>query len=227
METAPSRHKETPASEILDRLVAREGAGSHRYCMPAIARSAQSFVRDSADFADAVHHLALLHGKYPGVIDHAAGRIADAPARHWLSHAVDGLARERAYLGRIVVAVGPLPSTSGHHQSTTIVAQQSRALEMLAQSDRRGCAIGAAMALVLDWRSIRAMLDGGAARLGIDPPAFTLPDQSQTLATLDELEETLPIGRAVQFGACQMLSQHRGLWDLLEARAEVRRANPF
>jgi hypothetical protein len=124
----------------------------------------------------------------------------------------------------VTVAAGPAPSTAGLSNCEALVSQQRHALDMLAQSDRRGCAIGAAMALVLDWQAIRAILDGGAARLGIDPRECQLPGSSETLTLLSELEEEHPIGRAVQFGATQLLGQHRGVWDLLQARAQVRRA---
>lgn len=211
-------------SDLLEGLVEREGTAGHGYCVAAIARTPDGFVRNTTDFADAVHHLSLLHGHVPGLIDHAANRVADNAARGWLLKAVDGFARERLYLNAIVVAAGPLPSTAGQDQVTTIVAQQTRALDMLAQSDRRGCAIGAAMALVLDWVAIRAILDGGAARLGLDPKACQLPSWQETLDVLDLLERDQPIGRAVQFGASQLLGQHRGVWDLLQARGQVRRA---
>jgi len=210
-------------ADLIQSLVAREGTAGHGYCAAAIARTPDAFVRTSVDFADAVHHLSLLHGHVPGVIDHAANRIADNAARDWLLRAVDGFGRERLYLNAIVVAAGPLPSTAGQDQVTTIVAQQCRALDMLAQSDRRGCAIGAAMALVLDWEAVRAILDLGAARLGIEPRASTLPVSRETLNLLTILEQEHPIGRAVQFGATQLLGQHRGVWDLLQARAQVRR----
>jgi len=214
-------------ADLLAGLVTREGTSGHGYCAPSIARSPDGFVRNSTDFADAVHHLSLLHGHVPGVIDHAANRIAENAARGWLLKAVDGFARERLYLNHIVVAAGPLPSTAGQDQVTTIIAQQTRALDMLAQSDRRGCAMGAAMALVLDWVAIRSLLDGGAARLGVNPPPLALPGWSETLDVLTVLEEEHPIGRAVQFGAGQLLGQHRGVWDLLQARGAVRRSSPF
>jgi hypothetical protein len=215
----------TSTADLLAGLVTREGTAGHAYCTPSIARSPDGFVRNSTDFADAVHHLSLLHGHIPGVIDHAAIRIADNGARNWLLKAVDGFGRERLYLNAIVVAAGPLPSTAGQDQVTTIIAQQCRALDMLAQSDRRGCAMGAAMALVMDWTAIRKLFDGGAVRLGITPPTLALPDWGETLEILTALEEEYPIGRAVQFGAGQLLGQHRGVWDLLQARAQVRRAS--
>lgn len=222
MDMVPRFNRVTSIAEVLKRLLATDGTASHSYCANAVSRKPGGFVRNAVDFADAVHHLSLLHGQMPGVIDHAANHIVDNAARSWLLKAVDGFGRERLYLGRLVVAVGPMPSTAGQQQMTTIVAQQCRALEMLAQSDRRGCALGASMALVMDWSAIRAILDAGAARLGLEPPNMQLPDHAETIATLDAVEQEFPIGRAAQFGATQLLGQHRGVWDLLQARSEVR-----
>jgi len=223
--TQPLRSVST--ADMLERLLAKEGTAAHGYCAGAIARKPEGFVRSSIDFADAVHHISLLHGQAPGLVGYAAGRIAENAARDWLVQAADGFARERGYLNRIVVAAGPLPSTAGQHHMSTVISQQRHALEMLAQSDRRGCALGAAIALVLDWRAIRSLLEGGSARLGIDPPALTLPSSVDTLRTLMEVEREYNVSRAVQFGASQLLGQHRGVWDLLQARAEARRAAEF
>ena len=48
---------------------------------------------------------------------------------------------------------------------------QRNALEILANSERRGCALGAAAALVGDWWPIRRLLDRAASRAGLDSPA--------------------------------------------------------
>ena len=63
---------------------------------------------------------------------------------------------ERAYLTRLSVAVGAIPSTPGGADSETAILAQRAALATLAQSDRRGCALGAALAFAADWASIRA-----------------------------------------------------------------------
>lgn len=212
------------AAQITD-LAATEGTAAHRYCAPAVLGDRQSFVRDLVDFADFVHLVALLHGHVPGLIDHAAARTVETSARNWLLQAMDAFALEREYISRLCVAVGPIPSTAGHHESSTIIAQQRHAIEMLAQSDRRGCALGTAVAMVLEWDAIRTILDAGAVRLGIEPPARHLPTRAETLRLLDQLPEPERVARAMQFGAAQLLSQHRGMWDLLEARADVRRTH--
>jgi hypothetical protein len=209
MDILPHAHQPESVSSLLNRLVTVEGTASHSYCAPAIARAADAFVRDAVDFADAVHLLSLLHGQAPGAVNHAESRITENAARSWLVQAVNGFGRERSYLAQLVVAVGPMPSTTGQQSLSQTISQQRRALEMLSLSDRRGCALGAAAALVLDWHAIRAVLAGGAARL------------------VEEAEMERPIGRALQFGASQVLGQHRGIWDLLSARSQARRDAPY
>jgi len=222
METLSRVSQKSSLSALVAALVGNDGTAAHGYCAPAVARDRQSFVRDLVDFADFVHLVTLLHGQIPGLIDHAAARTVEVAARGWLLQSIEAFGGERQYLGRLNVAVGPLPSTSGHNETTTLISQQRHAMEMLAQSDRRGCALGAAVALVLEWEAIRIILDAGATRLGIEPPTCGLPSRHETLALLDELPEPDRLSRAIQFGASQLLSQHRGMWDLLQARAAIR-----
>jgi hypothetical protein len=220
MREAAQASRNNGISDILAALSVVDGTEGHSY--PA-APHPSTLSRSLANLADAIHYLCMLHGRHPGVIDHAAGRVADNAARNWLVQASDGFGAERGFLTKISVAVGPLPSTSGQSVSEAAVIQQRHALEMLAQSDRRGCAMGAAIALVLDWTSIRQVLDMAALRVGIEPKPSLLPDIQTTLAVAEALTgEDDAIARAVQFGARQMLHQHRGLWDLLQARATVR-----
>src|SRR3546814_3762892 len=93
---------------------------------------------------------------------------------------------------------------------------------MLAQSDRTGCAVGAAFALVLDWISIRLILDAAALRLGLSPRLCTLPNRHETLDVAMAICGDTAVERAIHFGARQLLNQHRGLWNLLSARAAAR-----
>ena len=82
--------------------------------------------------------------------------------------------------------------------------------------------MGAAFALVLDWRAVRHVLDMAAIRAGLEPHRCTLPDRASTLDVARAIGGDEAVDRAIQFGARQLLNQHRGLWDLLAARAEVR-----
>ena len=173
------------------------------------------------DLSDAVHAICALHGRHPGVIDLAAGHAAGAAASAWLDRAADAFAAERSYLATIVAAAGPMPSTPGQAESEVAEAAQRHALDMLARSDRTGTALGAAAALVLDWQAIRRLLDVAASRFGIEPVAAALPREAATQQALGSVEGAGPT-RAIVFGAQQLLAQHRGLWQLLEARAAAR-----
>lgn len=222
MSNAIPLHKGGSISPLLDALVRAEGSAAHAYVLQIVHAPVNATLRALPDLADIAYYLCLLHGRHPGVIDHAAGRSADNEARQWLVQAADAFARERAYLTQVTVAVGPAPSTSGQADCETTVSQQRHALDMLAQSDRRGCAMGAAMALALDWRAVRKLLDIAAIRVGVEPAPCTLPQAAETLAVADAIGGDDGIDRAIQFGARQLLAQHRGLWDLMQARAAIR-----
>jgi hypothetical protein len=205
-------------AEIIGSLLGTDGGKNHPYIASHIFARGRETGRD---LADAVHLISGLHGRHPGVVELARDKSPAAGVRAWLDASAQGFVEERAYLTRIVVAAGPMPSTPGQAESEAAVIGQRHALEMLARSERCGCALGAAVALVLDWRPIRAVIDAAAQRFGVTltPPA--LPSPRQTLAVTDEVDAPA-VERAIIFGAQQLLAQHRGLWDLLEARASAR-----
>lgn len=205
---------------LLARL-AEHGSAAHPYAAsPQLLRSPTA-VRDLADL---IHYLCVLHGRYPGLIDHAAARAVEPDARAWLANATYAFAGERAYLARLAVAAGPVPSTPGSGGTDAAVLGQRHAMETLALSERRGCALGAAMALVLDWAVIRTCLDAAAARFGMDSPAYPAAALDEVVGLADRYAATAPVQRALLFGAQQILVQHHGLWDLLEARQQARAA---
>lgn len=205
---------------LLARL-AEHGSAAHPY-----AASPRLFRTPSAgrDLADLIHYLCVLHGRYPGLIDHAAARVVEPEARSWLTNATYAFAGERAYLARLAVAAGPVPSTPGASGTDAAVLGQRHAMETLATSERRGCALGAAMALALDWAAIRTCLDAAAARFGVDTPAYPAADPEAIVRLADDYGAPAPVQRALLFGAQQILVQHHGLWDLLESRREARGA---
>jgi len=206
--------------EVLATLVVEGGSASHPYGEAPALLSGDFSARNLADVA---HFCCLLHGRYPGVIELAAQRVTDPVPRAWLHRAGPGFAAERAFLARLVVAAGPIPSTLGQARSEAAVIGQTHALATLAQSERNGCALGAALALVLDWRTIRHVLDHAAQRFGIQPPPLDLPNLKDAMAVAADAATTPGIERAIAFGAQQLLIQHRGLWDLLETREMARR----
>lgn len=212
-------------SELLLTLVDVDGTAGHAFASASGLGHGGDLTRNLPNLADAAHYLCMLHGRHPGVIDHAATRTADNGARSWLVQAAEGFAAERSYLTQVAVAAGPAPSTAGQGDSETAVLAQRHALDMLAQSDRRGCAMGAAVALVLDWIAIRRILDAAALRLGLSPRHSSLPNRQETLNVAMAICKDEAVERAVHFGARQLLGQHRGLWDLLTARALARHAD--
>jgi hypothetical protein len=132
------------------------------------------------------------------------------------------MADERRTLAKLAVAAGGAPSTPGSAQSEAAVAAQRGALVTLAQSDRHGCALGAAFAFALDWRVVRGTLDRAAAKLGIETPPFSLGHEDEIRLVADIIGENPLAERALLFGAGQLARQHWGLWDLIEARREAR-----
>lgn len=215
-----------PRTEAMDSvlmaLVEADGTAAQPHVQALCADADNHGARPLASMADAVHYLCLLHGRFPGVVDNAATRSTDNAARKWLVQACEAFADERATLTRVSVALGPVPSTSGQNNCDSAVLQQRHALEMLSQSDRRGCAMGAALTLVLDWTGVRYLLDKAAIRAGVEPHKCTLPSREDTLEVARAIAVDEASSRAVQFGARQLLNQHRGLWALMQARASIR-----
>jgi len=199
--------------------VANEGSARHPQLAALLASSGPNSARD---IADAVHLLCHLYGRHPGLIDLALQTCAAGASREWLKEAADAFERERLYLVRLTSAVGPQPSTSGSAETEATLLAQRHALETLATSERHGCSLGAASALVEDWRSLRRLLDRAANRAGLDVPGSTLPDEESVAHAIHVGADTPGAERALAFGSEQLLLQHRGLFDLLEARAEAR-----
>jgi len=199
--------------------VAGEGSARHSYLSTLLEGGGRHSGRD---MADAVHLLCSLHGHYPGLVEIALQRCPKGPVRDWLTHASDAFERERLYLVRLTSAVGPLPSTPGAAETEASLVAARHALETLATSERDGCALGAATALVCDWWPVRRLLDRAAARVGTEAPAPSLPDEASVVAVVDRAAVSPGTARALAFGGEQLLLQHRALLDLLEARAEAR-----
>jgi hypothetical protein len=212
----------TPAISVASAQLARvagEGTARHAHVVALLDGSGPHSARD---LCDAVHLLCSLHGRYPGLIQIALDRCVNDLARDWLSRASEAFERERLYLVRLTSAVGPLPSTPGAAETEAGLLAARNALETLANSERDGCSLGAATALVCDWWPVRRLLDRAAARVGTEPPAPSIPDEASVREVVDAATQTAGSARALAFGSEQLLLQHRALFDLLEARAEAR-----
>jgi hypothetical protein len=199
--------------------VAGEGCARHPHLNALLEAAGRHSARD---LADAVHLLCSLHGRYPGLIEIALQRCPKGEARFWLEHASEAFERERLYVVRLTASVGPLPSTPGAAETEASLQAARHALETLATSERKGCALGAATALVGDWWPVRRLLDRAAARVGLECPAPSLPDEASVVEVIHRASDTPASERALAFGGEQLLLQHRALFDLLEARAEAR-----
>ena len=203
---------------LVQRLVAADGSAGHRWVHQLVGQTAER-----RDLADAVHTLCMLHGRHPGMADDARDRSVQPAVDDWLQLVADGFAVERAALAALVSAAGPLPSTPGHAISETAILTQRHALAMLARSDRGGCATGAVAALTLDWTAIWQVLVHAGEVFGAPLHPAPLAGSDEAAAALALVGSAPGCERAIGFGAQQLLAQHRGLWDLLEARAEARR----
>jgi hypothetical protein len=206
-------------SDLLMALAASEGSASHPYTHSFELNADPLATRN---LADVLHLLSMLHGSQPGLIEASAMRNVAPQADQWFKRTVRGFAIERAYMAQLTVVAGPTPSTPGEAETAAAVLGQRHALDMIAASDRFGCALGAVAAMLFDWQSIRAVLDTAAVRIGIEVPESELPDEDETASVLNRLPMQPRLDRALSFGARQLLVQHRGLWDLLEARAKAR-----
>ena len=208
----------TAAEAQLARVDA-QGSADHPYRHALLTASGPNSARD---LADAVHLFCSLYGRHPGLIELALNNCPAGPVRDWLREASDAYERERLYLVRLTAAVGPLPSTPGAAETEATLVAQRHAIETLAKSERRGCALGAATALMADWPAVRAVLDRAADRMGMQKPALTLPDLDSIVRVIADGTDGMPSERALGFGGEQLLLQNRGLFDLLEARAAAR-----
>jgi len=212
-------HQPVSVAEAQLARVAGGGSARHPHLNALLEASGPYAARD---LADAVHLLCNLHGRYPGLIEIALQRCVSSEAKSWLDRAAEAFERERLYLVRLTSAVGPLPSTPGAAETEASLVAARHALETLATSERQGCALGAATALIGDWWPIRRLLDRASARVGLECPAPSLPDEASIIEVIHRASDTAASERALAFGGEQLLLQHRALLDLLEARAEGR-----
>jgi len=212
--------------------VAPEAASAHAARMAAAGSADHPYAKELGtplggatlprDLDDLVHLLAALYGRQPGPIDLALLRAPAGPVRTFLAGAADSFERERQFLLRLSAAVGPVPSTPGQAETQAAMLAQRHALETLARSERHGCALGTAAALVSDWRNIRPLLELAARRVGCAIPSCSLPGEPAIADMLVEAAAAPGTDRAIRFGGEQLLLQHRALFDLLEARCDAR-----
>lgn len=204
---------------LLTSVVAGEGSATHPWLHSAELNAGPLATRNISDM---LHLLTMLHGPQPGLIEMVAAQNIWPGADAWLAEAKDGFSEERGNLGALIVAAGPVPSTPGEAATVSAILAQRQAMATIARSDRFGCAIGAAVGLVLDWLPIRAALETAAARLNVTFRASRLPSEQDTAEMLAEMPDAARLERTLTFGARQILLHHQCLLDLLSTRAGAR-----
>lgn len=198
-------------------LAASDGCAEH-----AVVRRLTAPGATGRDLADAVHALCSVHGRPTDLFEDIGQHARFGFDQAWFGTSTAAFEAERAYLARLTAAVGPLPSTPGQAESDAAFAAQRHTFDMLARSDRAGCACGAALALVIDWHAFRHILDAAARRAGLTIEPSRLPDEADIARSAVAPGAPPAVHRAMAFGAQQAFAQHRGLCDLIEARAIAR-----
>lgn len=219
VQSAVARQSGSAVAEAHAARLGAAGSIAHAHATDLAGPLAPYRARDLDDF---VHLLCAVYGRQPTVVELALSSAPPAPVRAWLENASAAFERERLYLVRLTSAVGPVPSTPGAAETESALLAQRHALETLARSERSGCALGAATALVADWAGLRPLLDKVAVRVGVDVPPCSLPGGSSIADVLEAGASSAAAERAIRFGAEQLLLQQRALFDLLEARSEAR-----
>ena len=205
--------------ERMRDCLAQHGSFAHSYATgDQLLRGPKS----NRNLSDAVIFLCNLHGRTPGVVAHAAARATDRATRLWLEDVLELFAPERNLVARLSVEAGGAPSPFGATRAEATLLAQRHTLDMLAQSERNGCGLGAALALIADWSTIRFILNTAAGRFRLPVPPCRLPEERSIIDAAGELATSAAMERAMLFGAEQLLLQHKGLWDVLEARAHAR-----
>lgn len=223
MASKPMEHTEPSdvcAYEALTTLVATRGCGTHPYVHGLL--QSNSRYRD-LNLVDAIHHLAALHGRLPGLIEdarrHSPSLTAAAP---WFREAAEGFAQERLHLARLLAHGPAIPATPTQAEYQVKLESIRQGLTALAQSSRPGCAFGSALALVLDWQTIHRLLNLLGQQLDLPSLPLLMPDAAASLSVLDRLGSDFD--RAIIFGATELIARHERLWTLLEDRQAARQA---
>ncbi len=207
--------KADPLSDLVDA----QGSARHRFVISHLAPARPGAGRSLADIA---HHLSQIHGHAPGLLDLLAERGLHPEIKDWINQTRTAMAQERAYMTRLLIAVGPIPGTPRATEGEALLLARRHAIDTLARSDRIGCTLGAAVGLMLDWPVLRDLLDVAARRFGIEPAPCPMPGSEAAKAVIAEADPTGTMSRAIEFGARQLLLQHHALWDLLQAREASR-----
>ncbi|WOE74103.1 DUF6975 family protein [Alterisphingorhabdus coralli] len=175
-----------------------------------------------SDLADIAYYLGKLHGHHPGLFDHMSHRSIQDDNHDLIVDLAETFAAQRAMLANMTVEAGPATTLAGEYNAVKTIEQLRTAIDVLGQSDRQGCGMGAAIALLSDWIIWRPALNALATRLAIPVPDSEMQDmQKRLLASLENRAEPREL-RAISFGLEQLYHQHDQFWLLLERRQKLR-----
>ena len=144
----------------------------------------------------------------------------------WLREAAAAFDADRRWLARLSVMTGGAIDLQGLTTAEQLVRDQREAMLTLAKSSRAGCALGAAVTLILDWQTLRTELPKAAQQLGFecrDLQADRWPVEGAGTALAD-VGGDHKVRRAVVFGAMQLASLHG---QLLRPSRSPARASPI
>lgn len=219
---AEALHDAVAYAAHVSEAVQNSGAGASKH-LKAIAAGGANLENAPQAIADCVHFLTILHGQAPSLFDIARSGESGVP-RSWLDSLAEQFEHDRRWLSRLNVVTGTFVDRQGLSPAEQVVRDQREAMLTLARSSRKGCALGAAVALAHDWDVIRIALSDALASLKSDhvsPPAGQWL-VSGNIHVLREAGEAPALRRAVGFGATQLASLHRQFFDLLDARHALR-----
>lgn len=173
--------------------------------------------------ADYAHFLTILHGQVPSLLEIASSHEKHTTAL-WLRTAAAAFDEDRRWMARLSVVTGGALDLAGLSTAEQLVRDQREAMLTLANSSRTGCALGAAVALVIDWQILRTELPKAALLAGIESRDRQAADwpADKIGAVLADSGADASLRRALAFGATQLASLHGQLFDLLEARHATR-----
>ena len=154
---------------LLIACVAGHGTATHPYFASETLTRGHEAARN---LADVIHFLCALHGRHPGIVDHAATRTVEPAGRAWLGSAAEASATSLSSgasprpQGR-----GSTPSRLAAASSTVRIAAQSTAKAKAAPSAQPRRSDWASVASALRWATIAVSLPVAPGVLGIGPAA--------------------------------------------------------
>jgi len=177
-----------------------------------------------ADVADIAHILTIVHGSLPTVFELASAHAPSGHLRELLFAASESFQAWRRFLALLTSKAGPAPSCLNDDVHMVSLVQLKHAIQLLASSERRGCAVGAATAMLADWHLTIPPLLSCASRFGIGHHLPSPPQVNEIIAGIEQTEPTTSELRAMTFGASQFYHMDDEIFLHLRARRQARHA---